>query len=94
MYQIIATCLFLKIFIDLYICLYYNVSDDCTKKGEKSMLTKNSSVKTSFSGVDFSKNASKTSEFVKEFASRANKAGKFLNWVNLPQEQLKRVDEL
>ena len=58
------------------------------------MLTKNSSVKTSFSGVDFSKYASKTSEFVKEFASRANKAGKFLNWVNLPQEQLKRVDEL
>lgn len=94
MYQIIATCLFLKLFIDLYICLYYNVSDDCTKKGEKSMLTKNSSVKTSFSGVDFSKYASKTSEFVKEFASRANKAGKFLNWVNLPQEQLKRVDEL
>ena len=33
------------------------------------MLTKNSSVKTSFSGVDFSKYSSKTSEFVKEFAS-------------------------
>nr|QGT49675.1 hypothetical protein Melaina855_0620 [uncultured Candidatus Melainabacteria bacterium] len=58
------------------------------------MLTKNSSVKTSFSGVDFSKYSSKTSEFVKEFASRANKPGKFLNWVNLPSEQLKRVDEL
>ncbi len=58
------------------------------------MLTKNSSVKTSFSGVDFSKYSSKVSEFVREFSSRANKAGHFLNWVNLPSEQLKRVDEL
>lgn len=58
------------------------------------MLTKNSSVKTSFSGVDFSKYSSKTSEFVKEFVASANKPGHFLNWVNLPQEQLKRVDEL
>ena len=58
------------------------------------MLTKNSSVKTTFSGVDFSKYSSKTSEFVKEFATRANKKGYFLNWVNLPSEQLKRIDEL
>lgn len=58
------------------------------------MLTKNSAVKTSFSGVDFSKYSSKTSEFVKEFSKRANQKGHFLNWVNLPQEQLKRVDEL
>jgi len=58
------------------------------------MLTKNSAVKTSFSGVDFSKYSSKTSEFVSELASRANKPGHFLNWVNLPSEQLKRVDEL
>ena len=58
------------------------------------MLTKNSAVKTSFSGVDFSKYASKTSDFVKELASRANKKRHFLNWVNLPSEQLKRVDEL
>lgn len=58
------------------------------------MLTKNSAVKTSFSGVDFGKYSSKTSEFVKEFASRANKKGYFLNWVNLPAEQLTRVDEL
>ncbi len=58
------------------------------------MLTKNSSVKTSFSGVDFSKYSSKVSEFVREFSSRANKPGYFLNWVNLPTEQLKRVDEL
>ena len=58
------------------------------------MTTKSSVIKTSFSGVDFSKYTSKISEFVKEFSSRANKKGQFLNWVNLPQEQLKRVDEL
>ena len=58
------------------------------------MLTKNAAVKTSFSGVDFGKYLSKTSDFVREFASRANKNGYFLNWVNLPQEQLKRIDEL
>ncbi len=58
------------------------------------MLTKSSSVKTSFSGVDFSKYSSKVSDFVSELSSRANKAGHFLNWVNLPSEQLKRVDEL
>ena len=39
------------------------------------MLTKNSSVKTTFSGVDFSKYSSKTSEFVKEFSKRANQKG-------------------
>ncbi len=58
------------------------------------MLTKNSSVRTSFSGIDFSKYQSKISEFVSEFSSRANKSGYFLNWVNLPSEQVKRVDEL
>ena len=58
------------------------------------MLTKSSSLKTVFSGVDFSKYSSKTSEFVQEFSSRANQAGKFLNWVNLPQEQLKRLDDI
>jgi len=58
------------------------------------MLTKCSSVKTSFSGVDFSKYSSKISAFVSELSSRANKPGHFLNWVNLPSEQLKRVDEL
>ena len=58
------------------------------------MLTKNSSVKTSFAGVDFSKYSAKVSEFVSEFSSRANQVGKFLNWVNLPQEQLKRLDDI
>ena len=58
------------------------------------MITKNSDITTNFSGVDFSKYTSKVSEFVNEFAKRANKKGQFLNWVNLPQEQIKRVDEI
>ena len=61
-------------------------------------MTENTTMKlgisTSFSGIDFSKYSSKVSEFVSEFSSRANKKGQFLNWVNLPQEQLKRVDEI
>ena len=58
------------------------------------MLTKNSDITTSFSGVDFSKYSAQVSEFVAEFSKRANQKGQFLNWVNLPAEQLKRVDEL
>ena len=58
------------------------------------MLTKNSNVTVKFSGVDFGKYSSKVSEFVNEFSSRANKKGQFLNWVNLPSEQAKRVDEI
>lgn len=58
------------------------------------MITKNSDITTSFKGVDFSKYSSKVSEFVTEFSKRANQTGQFLNWVNLPQEQLKRVDEI
>ena len=37
------------------------------KEKERNMLTKTSSVKTTFSGVDFSKYSSKVSEFVNEF---------------------------
>ncbi len=58
------------------------------------MLTKNSSLITKFSGVDFDKYSSKVSAFVNEFSSRANQKGQFLNWVKLPQEQAKRVDEI
>ncbi len=58
------------------------------------MLTKNSNLVAEFTGVDFSKYSTKVSEFVNEFSSRANKKGQFLNWVNLPQEQAKRVDEI
>ena len=58
------------------------------------MLTKNSDIKTNFTGVDFSKYTSNVSKFISEFSKRANQKGQFLNWVNLPAEQLKRVDEL
>ena len=58
------------------------------------MLTMSSSLTVKFSGVDFSKYSSHINEFVNEFSSRANKSGQFLNWVNLPSEQLKRVDEI
>ncbi len=58
------------------------------------MLTKNSNVTVKFTGVDFGEYSPKISEFVNEFSSRANKKGQFLNWVNLPENQAKRVDEI
>ena len=58
------------------------------------MLLKNSDLVVEFMGIDFSKYSSKTSAFVEELASRANKTGQFLNWVNLPQEQIKRLDDI
>ena len=58
------------------------------------MVTKMREIETIFSGIDFSSYKSRVSEFVNELSIRANREGKFLNWVNLPQEQLKRVDEL
>ena len=58
------------------------------------MSNKISDINVKFTGVDFSKYQSKVSEFVEEFAKRANKQGQFLNWVNLPELQLTRVDEL
>ena len=58
------------------------------------MITKNPDITTNFSGIDFSKYTSKVSEFVNEFSKRANQKAQFLNWVNLPQEQIKRVDEI
>lgn len=64
------------------------------KYKEKIVLTKCSEITTNFNGVDFNKYTSEVSQIVKEFISRANQKGQFLNWVNLPQEQLKRVDEI
>jgi len=58
------------------------------------MVTKMASLKTNFSGIDFSNYKSHVSEFINELSIRANQEGKFLNWVNLPKEQLKRIDEL
>ena len=58
------------------------------------MITKMSVLETTFSGIDFSNYKSKVSEFVNELSIRANKEGKFLNWVDLPKNQLARIDEL
>ena len=58
------------------------------------MLTKIQMLLLNSQGVDFGKYSSKVSEFVSEFSSRANQKGQFLNWVNLPSEQAKRVDEI
>ena len=58
------------------------------------MVTKMRELETTFSGIDFSNYKSKVSEFVNELSSRANKEGKFLNWVDLPKNQLARIDEL
>ena len=58
------------------------------------MLTKNSNLTAKFSGVDFSKYSSNILSFVEELSSRANKKGQFLNWVNLPSEQAKRLDTI
>lgn len=57
-------------------------------------MTKTNTLKTTFYGIDFSNYKSRVEEFVHELSIRANKEGKFLNWVDLPKEQLKRVDEL
>ena len=58
------------------------------------MLTKSSALKTIFTGIDFSGYESKTQDFVNEFSKRANKEGKFLNWVDLPNYQLTRLDDI
>ena len=58
------------------------------------MLVKNSSLTVEFSGIDFSSYKSRVSEFVNEFSSRANVAGQFLNWVDLPSKQAQRIDEI
>ncbi|MCQ2743811.1 MAG: hypothetical protein MJ230_03325 [bacterium] len=47
-----------------------------------------------FSNSDFSKFSSLISQASEELKSRANKAGQFLNWVDLPKHQLARLDEI
>ena len=47
-----------------------------------------------FSNADLSKVSNLISASVKEFSSRANKQGQFLNWVDLPKHQLERLDDI
>ena len=60
----------------------------------ETMVKKIADINVKFTGVDFSKYEAKVSDFVNEFSKRANQKGQFLNWVNLPQVQLSRVNEL
>ena len=53
-----------------------------------------SGLSVNFYGFNFSKYENNISEFTQEFNNRLNKKGQFLNWVNLPQEQIKRIDEI
>ncbi len=54
----------------------------------------NLGLKSNFYGFDFAKYDSDVEKFVSEFSKRANVKGQFLNWVNLPQEQAKRINEI
>ena len=51
-------------------------------------------VSTSFSNSDYLKYETIISSAVEEFSKRANKAGQFLNWVDLPKNQTVRLDEI
>jgi len=51
-------------------------------------------VKTCFSDSSISKYEKLISSAVEEFSKRANQAGQFLNWVDLPKNQLARLDEI
>ena len=51
-------------------------------------------VKTCFSDSSISKYEKTIAEAVAEFSKRANQAGQFLNWVDLPKNQIARLDEI
>lgn len=51
-------------------------------------------IKTCFSDESILKFENTISAAVEEFSKRANQPGQFLNWVNLPQNQLARLDDL
>lgn len=59
-----------------------------------SMVDSKLGVKTSFSNVNLTKTAKVISSAVEEFSKRANQAGQFLNWVDLPKNQIARLDDL
>ena len=51
-------------------------------------------ISTCFSDSSISKYEKLISSVVEEFSKRANQAGQFLNWVDLPKNQLARLDEI
>jgi len=54
----------------------------------------NLGLSTKFYGVDFSQAEKVISSVIAEFSKRANQPGQFLNWVDLPKNQLSRIDEI
>ena len=59
-----------------------------------SSIDSNLGVSTSFSNSDYSKYETIISSAVEEFSKRANQPGQFLNWVDLPKNQIARLDEI
>ena len=51
-------------------------------------------IKTKFHSANFSKVQKTMSVVIDEFVKRANQPGQFLNWVDLPKNQLARLDEI
>ena len=51
-------------------------------------------VATRYFNTNLSKAEKVMPQVMDEFSKRANKPGQFLNWVDLPEQQLKRVDEI
>lgn len=51
-------------------------------------------IKTEFFNADISKLENTMSAVIDEFSKRANQAGQFLNWVNLPENQILRLDDI
>lgn len=53
----------------------------------------NINIDTDFYGVDFGAYTKQIKKYIDELRTRVNKTGQFLNWVNLPKEQLARIDD-
>ncbi len=51
-------------------------------------------IRTEFFNAEISKLESSMSVVIDEFSKRANQAGQFLNWVNLPENQILRLDDI
>ena len=51
-------------------------------------------VVTNFTNSNVAKVEETMPKVIDEFAKRANQPGQFLNWVDLPKNQLERVDEI
>ncbi len=60
----------------------------------ESTLNREIGISTHYYNTDFSRAEDVMAEVINSFSKRANQPGQFLNWVGLPDVQLKRVDEI